>query len=310
MITIPATNLTVYPLCLGGNVFGWSASKEQSFEILNHFFDHGGNFIDTADVYSEWADGNTGGESETIIGEWIQARKNRQDIVIGTKVAKLSTRRGLSKSNILKACDDSLQRLKTDYIDIYYSHEDDPTVPFEETLSAYDELIQAGKVRYIAASQHSAARLESALDAAEQSNLPKYIALQDHYNLVHREPFESEQAKVLVKHGISMIPFFGLATGFLTGKYQPGIAVDSVRAKSVEKYQNPAGWAVLEELMAVAKELETSVSTAALAWLRHHPQVSAPIASARTVAQLIEIMPLVTLSDDQITRLNSVSSSS
>lgn len=310
MITIPSTNLTVYPLCLGGNVFGWSAPKEQSFDILNHFFDHGGNFIDTADVYSEWADGNAGGESETIIGEWIQARKNRQEVVIGTKVAKLSTRKGLSKSNILKACDDSLRRLNTDYIDIYYSHEDDPTVPFEETLSAYDELIQAGKVRYIAASQHSATRLEAALDAAVQSNLPKYIALQDHYNLVHREPFESEQAKVLVKHGITMIPFFGLATGFLTGKYQPGIAVDSVRAKSVEKYQNPVGWAVLEELMAVANELETSVSAAALAWLRHHPQVSAPIASARTVAQLIEIMPLVTLSDDQIARLNSVSSSS
>lgn len=310
MITIPSTNLTVYPLCLGGNVFGWSAPKEQSFDILNYFFDHGGNFIDTADVYSEWADGNAGGESETIIGEWIQARKNRQEVVIGTKVAKLSTRKGLSKSNILKACDDSLRRLNTDYIDIYYSHEDDPTVPFEETLSAYDELIQAGKVRYIAASQHSATRLEAALDAAVQSNLPKYIALQDHYNLVHREPFESEQAKVLVKHGISMIPFFGLATGFLTGKYQPGIAVDSVRAKSVEKYQNPVGWAVLEELMAVANELETSVSAAALAWLRHHPQVSSPIASARTVAQLIEIMPLVTLSDDQIASLNSVSSSS
>jgi aryl-alcohol dehydrogenase-like predicted oxidoreductase len=309
MITIPATNLTVYPLCLGGNVFGWSAPKEQSFEILNHFFDHGGNFIDTADVYSEWADGNTGGESETIIGEWLQARKNRQEIVIGTKVAKLSTRKGLSKSNILKACDDSLRRLKTDYIDIYYSHEDDPTVSFEETLSAYDELIQAGKVRYIAASQHSAARLEAALIAAEQSNLPKYIALQDHYNLMHREPFESEQAKVLIKHGFSMIPFFGLATGFLTGKYQPGIAIDSVRAKSVEKYQNPAGWAVLAELMTVAKELETSISAAALAWLRHHPQVSAPIASARTVEQLIEIMPLVTLSDDQLARLNSVSSS-
>lgn len=309
MITIPATNLTVYPLCLGGNVFGWSAPKEQSFDILNHFFDHGGNFIDTADVYSEWADGNTGGESETIIGEWVQARKNRQEIIIGTKVSKLSTRKGLSKSNILKACDDSLRRLKTDYIDIYYSHEDDPTVPFEETLSAYDELIQAGKVRYIAASQHSATRLEAALVAAEQSNLPKYIALQDHYNLVHREPFESEQAKVLVKHGISMIPFFGLATGFLTGKYQPGLAVDSVRAKSVEKYQNSGGWAVLAELMAVAKELDTTVSAAALAWLRHHPQVSAPIASARTVAQLIEIMPLVTLSDDQSARLNSVSSS-
>lgn len=309
MITIPATNLTVYPLCLGGNVFGWSAPREQSFDILNHFFDHGGNFIDTADVYSEWADGNTGGESETIIGEWVQARKNRQEIIIGTKVAKLSTRKGLSKSNILKACDDSLRRLKTDYIDIYYSHEDDPTVPFEETLSAYDQLIQAGKVRYIAASQHSATRLEAALVAAEQSNLPKYIALQDHYNLVHREPFESEQAKVLVKHGISMIPFFGLATGFLTGKYQPGLAVDSVRAKSVEKYQNSGGWAVLAELMAVAKELDTTVSAAALAWLRHHPQVSAPIASARTVAQLIEIMPLVTLSDDQSARLNSVSSS-
>ncbi|CAB4571785.1 MAG: aldo/keto reductase [Actinobacteria bacterium] len=307
MINLPNTDLTVHPLCLGGNVFGWSAPKPQSFNVLNHYFDGGGNFIDTADLYSEWAEGNSGGESETIIGEWMKSKNNRAQMVIGTKVSKLSTRKGLSKQNILLACEDSLRRLQTDYIDIYYSHEDDPTVPMEETLLAYQELISAGKVRYIAASQHTAARLATALEISKTSNLPSYIALQDHYNLVHREPFESEQAAVLKKHNLSMIPFFGLATGFLTGKYRPGQLVESVRAKSVEKYQNEKGWKIVAAVDQIANARNTTMSAIALAWLRAHPQVSAPIASARTVAQLTEIMPVVELSGAEITRLNAVS---
>lgn len=307
MINLPKTDLTVHPLCLGGNVFGWSAPKPQSFDVLNHFFDAGGNFIDTADVYSEWAEGNSGGESETIIGEWMKARKNRAEMVIGTKVSKLSTRKGLSKQNILLACDDSLRRLQTDYIDIYYSHEDDPAVPMEETLLAYQELIAAGKVRYIAASQHTAARLAAALEISIKNSLPSYIALQDHYNLVHREPFESEQAAVLKQHSISMIPFFGLATGFLTGKYRPGQLVESVRANSVAKYQNDKGWQIVAAVDQIATARNTTMSAIALAWLRAQPQVSVPIASARTVAQLTEIMPVVELSAAEIAKLNEAS---
>lgn len=307
MINLPKTDLTVHPLCLGGNVFGWSAPKPQSFDVLNHYFDGGGNFIDTADVYSEWAEGNSGGESESIIGEWMKSKNNRAEMVIGTKVSKLSTRKGLSKQNILLACDDSLRRLQTDYIDIYYSHEDDRTVPMEETLSAYQELITAGKVRYIAASQHTAARLATALDISKTNDLPSYIALQDHYNLVHREPFESEQAAVLKQHSISMIPFFGLATGFLTGKYRPGQLVESVRAKSVEKYQNEKGWKIVAAVDQIATARDTTMSAIALAWLRAHPQVSVPIASARTVAQLTEIMPVVELSVAEIAKLNEAS---
>lgn len=307
MITIPKTDLTVYPMCLGGNIFGWSATKSESFEVLNEFANLGGNFIDTADVYSEWAEGNSGGESETIIGEWAKAKANRSDIVIGTKVSKLPTRKGLSKANILAACDDSLRRLQTDFIDIYYSHEDDQTTPMEETLTAYQVLIDAGKVRYIAASQHTADRLALALKTSHENNLPSYIALQDHYNLVHREPFESDQAKILVKNGISMIPFFGLATGFLTGKYRPGLRIDSVRAKSVEKYQNDHGWRVVAKLDEIATNHNVAMSAVALAWLRHHPQVSAPIASARTVTQLEEIMPLIELTASELAELNEVS---
>ncbi len=304
MINLPKTDLTVHPLCLGGNVFGWSAPKQQSFDVLNYYFDSGGNFIDTADYYSEWAKGNLGGESEAIIGEWMKSKNNRSAIIIGTKVSKLSTRKGLSKQNILLACEDSLRRLQTDYIDIYYSHEDDPTVPMEETLSAYQELIAAGKVRYIAASQHTAARLATALEISEINNLPSYIALQDHYNLVHREPFESEQAAVLKQYGISMLPFAGLAAGFLTGKYQPGKLVESVRTKSVEKYQNEKSWQVLAVVDQIATTRNTTMPAIALAWLRAHPYVSAPIASARTVAQLSEIMPVVELTGTEIEELN------
>jgi len=306
-ITLPETDLVVHPLCLGGNVFGWSADESESFAVLDAFFEAGGNFIDTADVYSEWKPGNKGGESESIIGKWMKSRGNRASLVIATKVAKLSTRPGLSPSNITAALDDSLNRLQTDYIDLYYSHEDDATVPMEETLLRYTELIASGKIRYIAASQHTADRLAYSFELAQRDGYARYVALQDHYNLMHRNPFESEQARVVLEHGISMVPFFGLARGFLTGKYRPGVTVDSVRAEGVSEYQNEKGWAIVAALDDVAKQHNVPLSAVALAWLRSQPGVSTPIASARTVEQLHEIMQLVELTPENVEQLNKVS---
>jgi len=306
MLTIPETDLVVHPLCLGGNVFGWTADEKQSHEVLSAYASHGGNFIDTADVYSEWRDGNKGGESETIIGTWLKSR-NRSNFIIATKVAKLSTRPGLRPENIIAACNDSLRRLQTDYIDIYYSHHDDAEVPMAETLGAYAQLISEGKVRYIAASQHTAPRLQEALNIAQAEGLPSYIALQDQYNLMERNPFESGQQAVLAPNGLSALPFFSLARGFLSGKYRPGVTVDSVRADGVKEYQNDKGWAVVAALDEIAKAHNSSVSAIALAWLRANPQVSTPIASARTVEQLKEIIEVVELSSDEVAKLNSAS---
>ena len=233
--TIPQTDLSIYPLCLGGNVFGWSADEAQSHDVLDAFASHGGNFIDTADVYSEWKDGNKGGESETIIGSWLKKRNNRSEIVIATKVAKLSTRPGLKASNIKAAVDDSLKRLQTDYIDIYYAHEDDQTTSLEETLQAFTEIIESGKVRYIAASNYSAPRLEEALKISRDNNFAQYIAVQNHYNLLERKEYESTMVPTMQKYGISGIPYFALARGFLSGKYRKGQVVDSVRAGGVAK---------------------------------------------------------------------------
>ena len=306
MLTIPETDLVVHPLCLGGNVFGWTADESQSHAVLSAYASHGGNFIDSADVYSEWKDGNKGGESESIIGRWLKAQ-NRSKFVIATKVSKLSTRSGLAPENIIAACNDSLQRLQTDYIDIYYSHSDDASVPIAETLGAYAQLMSEGKIRYIAASQHTGARLQEALNISRDQGLPSYIALQDHYNLVERNPFESEQQDVLATNGLSALPFYGLARGFLTGKYRPGLTVDSVRADGVKEYQNDKGWAVIDKLDGIAKAHNSSISAIALAWLRSNPQVSTPIASARTVEQLNEIIEVVHLSDQEVSMLNSVS---
>ena len=306
MLTIPETDLVVHPLCLGGNVFGWTADEKESHDVLNAYASHGGNFIDTADVYSEWKEGNKGGESETIIGTWLQTR-DRSKFVIATKVAKLSTRAGLRPENIIAACNDSLKRLQTDYIDIYYSHHDDAEVPMAETLGAYAQLVSEGKIRYIAASQHTAPRLQEALTLAQAEGLPSYIALQDQYNLMERSPFESEQQAVLATNGLSALPFFSLARGFLSGKYRPGVTVDSVRADGVKEYQNDKGWAVVAALDEIAKAHNSSVSAIALAWLRANPQVSTPIASARTVEQLKEIIEVVELSRDEVAKLNSAS---
>ena len=302
-ITIPQTELSVYPLCLGGNVFGWSADESQSHDVLDAYTSHGGNFIDTADVYSEWKDGNKGGDSEAIIGSWLKKRGNRSEVVIATKVAKLSTRPGLSAANIKAAVDDSLKRLQSEYIDIYYAHEDDQNTPLEETLSAFDEIVKSGKVRYIAASNYNSARLKEAIEISKANNFVQYIAIQNHYNLLERKEYESDMAPALKDIGLSGIPFFALARGFLSGKYRKGATVESVRAGGVANYLNDAGYALLEKLDALAKSHNASVSAIAIAWLRAQPTISAPIASARTVAQLNEIVPIVNLTNEELASL-------
>ena len=306
MITIPETDLVVHPLCLGTNVFGWSSDEAESHQVLDAYAAHGGNFLDTADVYSQWKPGNQGGESETIIGKWL-TKRDRSKIVVATKVSMLNTRPGLSAKNILAACDDSLRRLQTDYIDLYYSHRDDAETPMEETLGAYAELIASGKVRYIAASQHTGARLQQALDISATNGLPSYIGLQDQYNLIYRKPFETEQQPVLASNNLSAMPFYGLARGFLSGKYRPGVKVESVRAEGVAEFYNDKNWAVLDRVREIAQERNVPVAAISLAWLRSNPQVSTPIASARTVEQLEEIVQIVELNDAELASLNSLS---
>jgi len=307
MITIPETDLVVHELCLGTNVFGWSADEAESHAVLDAYRSHGGNFVDTADMYSAWKEGNVGGESETIIGNWMKKLGNRDQMVVATKVAKLPTRPGLHPDNITAACNDSLKRLQTDHIDIYYAHHDDPTIPLEDVLGAFAQLIAEGKVRYIAASQYTGARLQEALEVSAKHNLPSYIALQDQYNLVSRDPFESEQQPVLAAHGISAIPFYGLARGFLSGKYREGKVVESVRAEGVKEFATPKGYQILSVMDEIAVAHKSSVSAVSLAWLRSNPQLSTPIASARTVEQLEEIVQVIELATDEVTALNAVS---
>lgn len=305
MIRLPKTDIDVHPLYLGGNTFGWTATRDESFAVLDAYAAGGGNFIDTADVYSEWKDGNVGGESETIIGAWMRERRNREQLIIGTKVAKLSTRRGLGRANINAALDDSLRRLQTDYIDLYYAHEDDQSTPLEETLQAFADVIAAGKVRYIVASQYSAPRLAEALNVAKQLNVPGYIGLQTHYNLVVRKEYESGLQAVCVDNGIGCYPFFGLARGFLSGKYERGVAVESARAAGVlNDYDNDAGWNTVAAVRDIASVHGVSMSAVALEWLRRQPGVAVPLASARTVEQLAELMQTVSLSDAELLLLN------
>ena len=308
MITIADTDLVVHPLCLGSNIFGSNANEAESHAVMDAYFNHGGNFIDTADMYNQWVEGHIGGESETIIGSWMKARNNRQSMVIATKVSKMDTRPGLSARNIFAACEESLNRLQTDYIDLYYSHEDDASVSLEETLGAYAQLIAEGKVRYIAASNFTPARLRESIKFSNDNNLPAYVAVQELYNLVDRTTYEGEMQQVVAELGISNLPFYGIARGFLTGKYRPGITeVDSKRAAGAREYANDKNYAVLAAMDLIAKEHNASLAAIALAWLRSNPTVSAPIASARTVGQLEEIIQVVELSADEVQTLTSIS---
>ncbi|MBN9045648.1 MAG: aldo/keto reductase [Rhizobiales bacterium] len=287
------SGLNVSPLCFGGNVFGWTVDEATSFSLLDRFIDAGFNFIDTADVYSAWAPGNVGGESETIIGNWLKSRGLRDRVVIATKVGSEMGpgEKGLSPAYIRKAVDASLKRLQTDYIDLYQSHWDDPDTPFEDTLGTYKELIEAGKVRAIGASNLTPERLTEALDVAEKHGLPRYESLQPLYNLYDRADFENGLEALCRKHGLGVIPYYSLAAGFLTGKYRSADDLaQSARGKSVEKYLTDRGTRILAALDKVAKNHDATQAQAAIAWLIAHPAITAPIASATRPAQLNELI--------------------
>lgn len=285
--TLGSSDLEVFPLALGGNVFGWTADEAQSFTVLDAYTAAGGNFIDTADVYSAWVPGNKGGESETVIGNWLAARGNRSDAVLATKVGSHPEYKGLSAGTIKSGAEESLRRLRTDYIDLYYTHFDDPAVPVEEIIGALDELVTSGKVRAIAASNLTAERLQESLDFSDREGLARYSVLQPHYNLVSRDTYEGTLEQVASRSGLAAVPYYALASGFLTGKYRPGAQVDSARAAGAGKHlDTDRGPRVLAALDEVAKARGAEVATVALAWLAAQPTVAAPIASARTVEQL------------------------
>jgi aryl-alcohol dehydrogenase-like predicted oxidoreductase len=305
-----SSDLEVFPLSLGGNVFGWTADEAQSFAVLDAYTQAGGNFVDTADVYSAWVPGNEGGESETVIGKWLKERGNRSDVIIATKVSQHPEYRGLTGANIKAAADASLRRLDTDYIDLYYTHYDQPEVPVDEIIGALDELVKAGKVRAIAASNISAERLQESLDFSDRENLARYVALQPHYNLVSRDTYEGALQDVASRAGLAAVPYYALASGFLTGKYRPGTTVDSARAEGAAKHlETERGRRVLTALDEVAQARGVQIPTVALAWLAAQPTVAAPIASARTVEQLPALLAVadVTLTDEYVAKLTEAS---
>ncbi|MFJ8793359.1 aldo/keto reductase [Streptomyces sp. NPDC102462] len=305
------SDLEVFPLALGGNVFGWSADEPTSFAVLDAYTAAGGNLIDTADSYSAWVEGNKGGESETIIGKWVKARGNRSDVLIATKVSQHPDYPGLSAANIKAAADASLRRLGTDHIDLYYTHYDKPDVPVEEIIGALDALVRAGKVRHIAASNISAERLQASLDFSDREGLARYVALQPHYNLVSRDTYEGPLQDVAARAGLAALPYYSLAAGFLTGKYRPGTTVDSVRAGGAAKHlRSERGQKVLTALDEIAAAHGVAVPSVALAWLAAQPTVVAPIASARTVDQLPALLAAadLTLTQEETDRLTQASS--
>jgi len=303
----------IAPLVFGGNVFGWTANQRQSFELLDAFVDLGLNMIDTANCYSVWADGNVGGESETIIGEWLKASGKRDRVVIATKVgmAMGDGSKGLSKDYILRAAEASLQRLGVERIDVYYAHQDDPEVPIEESLSAFQQLIDAGKVGCIASSNYSAPRLSQALAIAKTEGLPRFVAHQPEYNLYNRSAYEGELEQVCRDNGLGVVSYFSLASGYLSGKYRNnGDLANAKRGASfVQKYMTARGEQILEALNAVAEQRRVSMAAVALAWIAHRPGLTAPIASATTIAQLeqLAVAASLSLTTAEMTRLNEAS---
>jgi aryl-alcohol dehydrogenase-like predicted oxidoreductase len=299
------TGFTVAPLALGGNVFGWTADEATSFAVLDAFVAAGGNLIDTADAYSRWAPGHQGGESETVIGRWIKRRRHHDDVVIATKVgADMGLgKKHLGRDYVLRAAEDSLRRLQVDAIDLYQSHWDDDATAFEETLGAYQRLIEQGKVRAIGASNLSAARLREALSISDAHGLPRYATLQPHYNLYERASFEGPLQDLCAAENLGVIPYFALGAGFLTGKYRSEADFDkSPRGKGMAKFLNERGHAILRALDAVAERLSATPAQVALAWLMTRDAVTAPIASATSVAQLEDIMAAARLTLDNDAR--------
>lgn len=310
MARIGTTDLDVLPLVLGGNVFGWTCDERESYAVLDAFAAAGTGMVDTADVYSAWAPGNSGGESEEILGRWMAARGNRDRVVVATKVGKLPGLTGLSPDTIRTACENSLRRLQTDVIDLYYAHADDGSVPLQETLGAFDLLVREGKVRYVGASNFSADRLAGALAVSDRDGLVRYAALQQHYNLVERAGYEGATADVVAREGLASLPYYGLASGFLSGKYRRGTPVDSVRSGGAAAYlEGDRGVRVLAALEQVAQVHGVSMAAVALGWLLAQPTVAAPIASARTPEQLADLLAVCTLelSADELVELDRAS---
>ncbi|MEV0159016.1 aldo/keto reductase [Nonomuraea fuscirosea] len=307
MRSLGITGLSVFPISLGTNVFGWTADKETSFAVLDAYVEGGGNFLDTADVYPYWATGES--TSETIIGEWLAARRNRDSIVLATKVGMLEGHKGLAPATIRTAVEDSLRRLRTDYIDLYWAHVDDRDTPLVETLSTFDTLIREGKVRYVGASNYDAPRLAEALKTADEEGLARYVALQQPYNLVERA-YEGDLRAVVAAEGLASTPYSGLARGFLTGKYTPGANVNSPRAGAAARYlETEHGPRTLQALTRVAQERGAAPASVALAWLAAQPTITTPLASARNVEQLRPLMEAaaLTLSEEELTLLDEAS---
>ncbi len=310
--TLGHSNIQVAPLVFGGNVFGWTVDAEKSFSLLDAFADRGFNFIDTADTYSRWVPGNKGGESETILGEWFKRSGKRDQIVLATKVGvdMGDGKKGLGRRYILEEAEASLRRLQTDHIDLYQIHKDDETVPLEERFEAYQQLIQQGKVRIIGASKYNGTRLAEAIETAQQHGLPIYQTLQPEYNLHARQAYETDLAPVAKKFGLSVIPFFSLASGFLTGKYKSKAeSVGTSRERMLAKYFDERGERILKALDEVAQQLNAKPASIALAWLLAQPTIAAPIASATSMEQLESLFAAVDLKLDQsaLNKLNQAS---
>jgi aryl-alcohol dehydrogenase-like predicted oxidoreductase len=306
------SGLEVSPLVLGGNVFGWTVDESASFQLLDAFVSAGLNFIDTADVYSKWVPGNKGGESESILGKWFKRSGKRRQVVIATKAGMEMGPglKGLSRAYILRAVEDSLKRLQTDYIDLYQSHTDDSEAPLTETLEAYSRLMNQGKVRAIGASNYSAERLREALKTSQQHGLPRYESLQPNYNLYDRSDYESQLESVCRENGLGLIPYFSLASGFLTGKYRSEADLaGSKRGPMVKKYLNDRGLRILRALDEIAGEFHSTPAKVSLAWLMARPSITAPIASATNLKQLEDLVAStqIQLDREAIERLNKAS---
>lgn len=308
------TGLKVSTLCLGTMQWGWTADEPTSFAIMDAFVEAGGNFLDTADVYSSWAPNNPGGVSEEVIGRWFKERGNRQQIVVATKArARMwpgPNGEGLSRGHLMRACEDSLRRLQTDYIDLYQAHSFDGETPIEETLAALDTLVQQGKVRYVGCSNYPAWRLVQALWASDHHHTVRYDSLQPHYNLAHRKEFEHELKDVVTQYSIGVIPYSPLAGGFLTGKYTEGDQTTSARASGIQqRYFNAAGWRVIDAVRQVATETASTPTAVALAWLLAQPFMTSPIIGANSIAQLQDSLAAVELklTPEQLTTLNQAS---